>query len=91
MLLRIIGIGLKSANILINSVLELEIVNQATVLISDNHDLKSFSNHFAIQIGINNLEKILNNIKKYQKIGENILILAAENLLFFDNWRNMIN
>jgi precorrin-6Y C5,15-methyltransferase (decarboxylating) len=89
MVIKIVGIGLEGANSLTNSVLK--IVNQATVLVGGDRHLKYFSNHSAIKLKINNLETIITDIKEYQKRGENIVILATGDPLFFGIGRILVS
>ncbi|NCO75385.1 MAG: precorrin-6y C5,15-methyltransferase (decarboxylating) subunit CbiE [Cyanobacteria bacterium] len=89
MIIKIVGIGLDGKKSLTDSVLE--IINQATVLIGGDRHLKYFSNHRAKKKVINNLETVINGIKKYQKKGENIVILATGDPLFFGIGRILLN
>lgn len=89
MCIKVIGIGLEGIESLTNSVLK--IVNQAEVLIGGDRHLKYFSNHAAIKLRINNLEIIIRDIREYQKKGENIVILATGDPLFFGIGRILLS
>lgn len=89
MMIKVVGIGLEGEKSLTNSVLE--IVNQATVLIGGERHLQYFSHHNGIKVKIINLETIINQIKEYQKQGENIVILASGDPLFFGIGRILLN
>lgn len=89
MMIKVVGIGLEGEKSLTNLVLE--IVNQATVLVGGERHLQYFLNHCGIKIKINNLETVINQIKEYQKQGENIVILASGDPLFFGIGRILLN
>ncbi|MGI0480722.1 precorrin-6y C5,15-methyltransferase (decarboxylating) subunit CbiE [Geminocystis sp. CENA526] len=89
MTIKVVGIGLEGKNSLTNFVLD--IVNQATVLMGADRHLQYFSNYQVTKIKINNLESIITDIKKYQKQGENIVILASGDPLFFGIGRILVN
>nr|WP_144051362.1 precorrin-6y C5,15-methyltransferase (decarboxylating) subunit CbiE [Geminocystis herdmanii] len=89
MMIKVVGIGLEGEKSLTNLVLE--IVNQATVLIGGERHLQYFSNHSGIKVKINNLETVIYDIKEYQKQGENIVILASGDPLFFGIGRILLN
>ncbi|WP_017292449.1 precorrin-6y C5,15-methyltransferase (decarboxylating) subunit CbiE [Geminocystis herdmanii] len=88
-MIKVVGIGLEGEKSLTNLVLE--IVNQATVLIGGERHLQYFSNHSGIKVKINNLETVIYDIKEYQKQGENIVILASGDPLFFGIGRILLN
>lgn len=89
MVIKIIGIGLEGVSSLTNSLLN--IVNQATVLIGGDRHLNYFNNHSGKKIRINNLDRVIKEIKEDQKQGENIVILATGDPLFFGIGRLLVN
>ncbi len=80
-MIKVIGIGLKGADSL--NISNLEIINQATVLIGGKRHLDYFPNHSAIKLIIGNLNQLITQIKEYQNQREKIVILATGDPLFF--------
>lgn len=80
-MIKVIGIGLKGADSL--NISNLEIINQATVLIGGKRHLDYFPNHSAIKLIIGNLNELISQIREYQNQREKIVILATGDPLFF--------
>ena len=86
--IKVIGIGLEGIKSL-NSETR-SIVGQATVLIGGQRHLDYFPHHVASKLKINNIKKVIEQIKSYDRSQENIVILATGDPLFFGIGRILV-
>ena len=88
MTIKVIGIGLEGANSLRPSVLTM--VENSTILVGGERHLNYFPDYQGIKLKINKIAQVIKDIKKYEKQGKKIVILATGDPLFFGIGRILI-
>ena len=89
MKIKVIGIGLKGQKSLNHQLLNF--INQADILIGGDRHLSYFPQYQGETLRINDLNKVIPQIKTYQIQEKNIVILATGDPLFFGIGRVLLN